>query len=232
MRAEEGGGDGDGAPRAQSAGGAQLAGFGVRFQAVAGLDLDGGDAFGEQGVEARQGLRDQLVLGCGAGRLHGGEDAAAGTRDLLVGGAAEAQLELVRAVAAVDEVGVAVDQAGRDPAAFEIDALGGFKRGLLGLRTDPGNAAILGGDGTAFDAADAAARGIERGDARIRPETVNFHGASSSSPSPRGRGEGRGEGQPRTPALEQAAAPHPNPLPMKYGERECGGPHVLSPILK
>ena len=119
--------------------GAKLAGLGFHLQAIARLDLDGCDTFGDQRIEPRQRLRDQFVLGCGARRLHGGENAAAGARDLLVAGAGEAQLELVRAVAAVDEVGVAVDQARRDPAAFEIDALCGVQGWLLGAGSDPGD---------------------------------------------------------------------------------------------
>ena len=112
VRAEEGGGDRDRALRAPAARAARSWRASVsRFEAVARLDLDGGDAFGDQRIEARQRLRDQFVLGRRARRLHGGEDAAAGARDLLVGGAGEPQLELVRAVAAVDQMGVAVDQA-------------------------------------------------------------------------------------------------------------------------
>ena len=65
--------------------------------------------------------RDELVLARRAQRRDGRDDAAAGARDLLVARAVQAQLELVGAVAGVDEVGVAVDQAGRDPAALAVD---------------------------------------------------------------------------------------------------------------
>ena len=102
---------------------AQLLRFALAIEPVAGLDLDRGDAFGDQRVEPRQALRDELVLARRARRLHGRDDAAAGARDLLVGRAGEPQLELVRAVARIDEMGVAIDQAGRDPAAVERDAL-------------------------------------------------------------------------------------------------------------
>ena len=56
-----------------------------------------------------------------ARRLDRGDDAAAGARDLLVARAGQPHLELVGAVAAIDQVGVAVDQARRDPAAVAVD---------------------------------------------------------------------------------------------------------------
>ena len=58
--------------------------------------------------------------------------AAAGPGDLLIGGAAETQLELVGPVAAIDEMGVAIDQSRRDPAAFEIVHVAGDVAGIPG----------------------------------------------------------------------------------------------------
>ena len=95
--------------------------LGVEFEPVAGFDLDRGDAFGDQRVEPAQARREKFVLARRARRAHGRDDAAAGARDLLVARAGEPQLEFVGAIAAVDEMGVAVDQPGRDPAAFAID---------------------------------------------------------------------------------------------------------------
>ena len=60
-------------------------------------------------------------------------DAAAGTRDLVIGGAGEPKLELVRPVAAVDDVGVAVDQTRRDPAAVAVDGLGRLEAWRVGF---------------------------------------------------------------------------------------------------
>ena len=82
-----------------------------KIEPVAGFDLDGRAALGDQTVEAGQALRHEVVLARRAGRLHGREDAAARAGDFLVAGALEAQLELVRPVAAEDEVGMAIHQA-------------------------------------------------------------------------------------------------------------------------
>ena len=124
VRAEEGGAHRDRPLGAQPARGAQRLRFVVEVEAVAGLDLDRGDAFGDQRVEARQRCAHKLVLARRARRLDRGDDAAAGPRDLLIGGAGKPHLELVGAVAGMDQMGVAVDQARRDPAAFAIDDLG------------------------------------------------------------------------------------------------------------
>ena len=80
-------------------------------QPVARFHLDRGDAFGDQRVESRQRLAQQLLLARRARRADRGEDAAAGARDLLVARAGEPQFEFARAIAGVDEMGVAVDQA-------------------------------------------------------------------------------------------------------------------------
>ena len=100
--AEEAGLDDDIARLAEAARRAQHLALGCEVEAVAGFDLDRGDALGDQRVEAAQGLGDQRVLARGARGGDGGEDAAAGARDLLVGRAGEPQLEFARAVAAVD----------------------------------------------------------------------------------------------------------------------------------
>ena len=101
---------------------AQLLALVLCGQAVTALDLDGAHAFGQQGLQARRGGGKQLVLAGLARGLHGADDAAAGARDLLVAGAVEPQRELMRALAAVDEVGVAVDQPGRDQRARTVVA--------------------------------------------------------------------------------------------------------------
>ena len=44
---------------AETARGLQLPALGIEFEAVAGFDLDGGDAFGDQGVEPWQGRGDE-----------------------------------------------------------------------------------------------------------------------------------------------------------------------------
>ena len=66
----------------------------------------------------------------GAGGADAGDDAAAGCGDLGVADAGEALLELGGAVAAEDQVGVAVDEAGGDPAAGAVDAAHGAGRAV------------------------------------------------------------------------------------------------------
>src|SRR5476651_926305 len=95
--------------------GAELAALGREVEAVARLDLDGGDALSDQRVEAGQGGGDELVFGGKARRLHRRGDAAAAFGEFFVAGAREPELELLGAVAAVDQMSVAVDEARRDP---------------------------------------------------------------------------------------------------------------------
>ena len=112
MGAKKCGANGDRALAGKTARGLQLAALGIELEAIAGLDLDGGDAFRDQGIEPRQRRSHKLV---GAGlprRFHRGNDAAAGARDFFVTRACQTLLELVGAVAAVDQMGMAVDQAG------------------------------------------------------------------------------------------------------------------------
>jgi hypothetical protein len=124
MGAEEGGAHGDGVGGAEPARGAQLAKLGPDVEPVARLDLDGGDAFSHQRGEPAAGRGHKRIVARGAGRLHRRDDAAAGARDLFIARAFETHLELVGAIAAEDEVRVAIDQPRRDPAALAIDDLG------------------------------------------------------------------------------------------------------------
>ena len=91
------------------------------IQSVAGFYLDGSDAFGDQRIEPGQAFGDELIVaGCADG-ADCGADAAAGAGDFLLACSGEALLELMRPAACPDEMGVAVDQAGEQPAAFAID---------------------------------------------------------------------------------------------------------------
>ena len=63
MGAEIGGDDTDRAGIFQRAGSLQHLHFGFDVEAVAGLHLDRGDAFGKQRIEARQGCRDEVIDG-------------------------------------------------------------------------------------------------------------------------------------------------------------------------
>ena len=173
MGAEEGGADGDGALAADPARDAELLELRLLLQPVAGFDLDGGDTLGHQRGEALIGGGEERILARLARRLDGGEDAAAGPRDLLIGRALQSQFELMRPVAAIDEMGVAIDQAGCDPASRAIDGLGCLKGGRLIARPGIDDAAVTGGDHAVLDRA---IGGIDpsrhRRQSRIRPELV------------------------------------------------------------
>ena len=121
--AEEGGPDRDRQQLAEPPGHAQLAELGVAVEPVAALHLHGGDAVGEQRRQPGPALAQQRRLVGGAGGGHGGADAAAGPGQLLVAGPVQPPLELLGAVAGVDQVGVAVDQAGGEqpPLGVELE---------------------------------------------------------------------------------------------------------------
>ena len=74
-----------------------------------------------EGGKPRTGGRDELVLAGLPRRPYGRQNAAAGARDLFIADAGEALLEFACAIAAIDEMCMAIDQARRDPAAVAID---------------------------------------------------------------------------------------------------------------
>ena len=173
MGAEEGRGHRERPDLAQPPRRLQRLHLGRALEPVARLHFQRRHALGHQRIDARQGGSDQLVLAGGACRLHGRDDAAAGARQLLVGGARQAQLELVRAVAAVDDVGVAVDQAGRDPAAVAVDHVGRGEGGGLRFRAGIDDGAVARGDQPLLDDAEAIAR--HRREARALPDAITLH---------------------------------------------------------
>jgi hypothetical protein len=150
--------DRDCARRAQRAR-AQHADFARPIEAIARLDLDRRGPFRDQRVEAGQGAGDKIALARRARGAHGRDDAAAAPRDFFIGHAFEAHLELGGAVAAVDQVGVAIDQARRDPAARAIDDLPRIKRRGIGRRPGIDDPAILGRDHAVVHGADVACTG-------------------------------------------------------------------------
>ena len=156
MRAKEGAADADRAQLAEAARGAQRLAFGSQRKPVTGLDLDRRQPFGDQRIESRQRLAHEARLVGFAQLAHRGIDAAAGARDLLVAGAAQPQLELMRAVAGVDQMRVAIDQAGRDPAALTVDHLDHFsavaqRRRQRGFGPGIGDATIAHGERAMLD---------------------------------------------------------------------------------
>ena len=118
--AEEAGEHPDRTLGGDAARGAQHGELRLDVQTVARLDLDGADALGDQRVDAGEGAGEERVGFRLPRRLDGGENSAAGPGDLLVAHPLEPHLELARAVAAVHDVGVAVDRRGGDQTALQV----------------------------------------------------------------------------------------------------------------
>ena len=173
--AKEGRDDADVPQLAQAARGAKRLQFMLKREAVAGLDLDGGDALGDQGVEAGQGLGDKLVFGGCARGGHGGNDATPGAGNLFVARALQPQFELMGAVAAVDQVGVGIDQARGDPAALAIDGVGSVELGGLGLWAGVEDPAVLGDNDAVIDFAEPRPIQHERRETGIAPKAIAAH---------------------------------------------------------
>ena len=140
MGGQAGGGDPDAPRLAERPGDAQHAKLGLGIEAVAGLDLDGRHPFGDQPVETRQRRGHQRLCISGPRRRDGRADAPARPRDLLVARALEAHLELARAVAAMHEMGVTVDQRRRrDPPALVEPGPAGEAPGQIRPGAGPGD---------------------------------------------------------------------------------------------
>ena len=172
--AEESGSNRHCARAAEAPRGLQLAAFGIEVEAVAGFDLDGGDTLRDQRVEPRQRGGDQL-LGIGLPRrLHRRDDAAAGARNLLVARAGQPLFEFPGAIAAIDQMGMTVDQPRRDPASFAVGPLLRLEcrrciRGGAGID----DAAAGGGDHSVFDQAEALAQRRKRCKATSVPNLID-----------------------------------------------------------
>ncbi|HRD29689.1 MAG TPA: hypothetical protein PLO65_15415 [Caulobacter sp.] len=156
------------------AGRAQHLQLGLEVQAVAGLDLKGRDALGDEGRQPPAGGLDQPGLGRRARGRHGRADTAAGQGDLLVGRAVQPRLVLADAVAAEHQVRVAVDQARRDPAAVQPRHAGRLDLRQITPRADPQDPAVLHGDRRVLDraigrAAGRHGRGAAVGDEKVDP---------------------------------------------------------------
>ena len=174
--AEEAGDHADVALAREAPRGAQHPHLGLALEPIARLDLDGGDAFREQAIEARQARAHEIVLARCPRRLHRGDDAAARPRDVLIGGAGQAQLEFVRPIPGIDQMGVAIDQARRDPAAVERDAVARIPSGRqFRHRPRECNAASRGRDRAALDEAQPGPVGRERGQTCVKPDGVEAH---------------------------------------------------------
>ncbi len=161
---------------AELAGDAEHPELGFEVQAIAGLDLDGGDAFGDQAVEPLQRRTEKRRLaGCARG-AHGGKDAATGRGDVFVAGPRHALLELIRAIAGEDQMGVAVDQARRHQPALQLDDLGRVHVGRqVGQGTGEGDAAARGADGAVGDQPQSRPGRRQGGQHPVSPQPVEPH---------------------------------------------------------
>ncbi len=179
MRAEERRADRDIALLGESARDAERLALGVKVEPIAGFDFDRADALGDKSVQSLERRSDELVFARGAGRPHSGKNAAAFASDLFIGSAGEPQLEFVRPVAAVNEVGVAIDQGGRNPAALAIDHPGAVApcRRKLVLRADESNASLARGDGARLDDPKPRLRRRERRQTGVEPNRVERVGS-------------------------------------------------------
>jgi hypothetical protein len=176
VRTEERGAHGDGALAPQRARRAQLLALVFEREAVARLDLDGGHALGQQRVQARQAGRDQVRFAGRARRLHRREDAATGTRDGFITDTVQALLELLRAIAGVHEVGVAVDETRRDPAAFAVDDLERVElRGCTVDRPRIGDAPVATRDESVVDDSETFPVRRHRRESGIPPDPITTH---------------------------------------------------------
>jgi hypothetical protein len=80
----------------------------------------------------------------------------------------------MRPVATEDEVGVAIHEAGGDPATSAVDPLGGIPTGREIFRqSGKGNPAILGGNGSALDDPQTVAGQSSK--ASVEPDPVEAH---------------------------------------------------------
>ena len=174
MGAEKGSSDRCWPFAAHASGGEQRFALVRQIEAVAGFDLDRRHAFADQRVETRQTLADEFVLARRAQGLDRGDDAAAGARDLFIARAAQPHLEFAGAISRVDEMRMAIDQAGGDPATVASDRLFGVsqRRRQVRFRAGEDDASLADRNRAAVDGADADPMRRERRQARAGPEPI------------------------------------------------------------
>ncbi len=173
VKRKQGRNDADGLIFAEFCGDPEQPQLARRIEAVAGLDLDGRAAAAHQRMKAPAALLDQFIVGRRRGVLDRGSDSATGGRNLLIGCAGATHRVLVGAGAAEDEMGVAVDQARRDPGAAERDHFLRAKTGKLGALADTNDIAVLDADRTIFDDPERIARLLlERCDPAVDEQPV------------------------------------------------------------
>jgi hypothetical protein len=149
-----------------------------KVEPIAGFDFDRADALGDKGVQSPQRRPDELVLACPAGRSDSGKNSTAFASDPFICSAGKPELELMRPIAAVNEVGVAINQGGRNPATFAIDdarAIAPSGRKLV-LPTNESDTSFACSDGAGFDDPKPGADWRERRKTGIEPNRVEMVG--------------------------------------------------------
>ena len=112
----------------------------LKRQAVARFDLKGGHALGQQMAQAPRGTGLEFWRAGLARGAHGGRNATALAGDFFVAHALQALLKFRRAVAAIDQMRVAINQAWGDERATSVvlrAALGAQGLGQFSQRADP-----------------------------------------------------------------------------------------------
>ncbi len=174
MRREQRGHDGHRQPLLQRAGREQHAPLRLEVQPVPRLDLDRRHAFLQQRAQPRLAASNELVDVRGASRAHGVQDAAAFTRDVGVTRAGGAAGEFRGALPGEDDVRVAVDEPGCQPATRKLDrALGSNAGGQILRRTDPRDRVVFGDDGAVREDAATVVAGEE---GEVAPDAAHLRG--------------------------------------------------------
>ena len=168
--AQEGRAHGDGSQAGQATRDAKAFALRLEIEPIAGLDLDRADALGEQRIEPGKALVDQILVAGRSRRADGRDDAAARASDLFIAGAFQPHLEFARATAAVDEMGVAIDESRQNPAPLAIHRFGARKGGQLTFGAGKEDAPLGGGDRAALDDAEPGPRRRQRGEPGVAPD--------------------------------------------------------------
>ena len=152
MGREPAGADADGAVPLDRARHAQHAHFLFDGQAIARFHFDHRDTVCEQIVDAAHSAGKQVLIRCLPRRRNSRTDAATGLRDLFIARALETKCKFAAAIAAKNEMRVAIDQRGRDECPLQLDLLPlGVILRQIGCIPDPGNPPLLDCNRSVFD---------------------------------------------------------------------------------
>ncbi len=151
--------------------------FALYLEAVASFHLDRRATAAHQCVKASARAGQQVFVACSRGFGDGRGDSAAGLGDFLIGRSSAAHRMFVGAIAAEDQMGVTIDQTGRDPGAAKRGNVLGSIAGELGAFADSNHLAVGDSDRSIVDDAQRIARrGFERRDAAIDEQAVPHGG--------------------------------------------------------